>query len=480
MKMRKVVAVFWIVAALMIGFAGGIYLTSSQGHNQAVQEENNDLQTKYQVSDDKMKKINQAYALIKKHFVEEVDDQELIEGAIQGMLSSLEDPYSSYMDIEAMEQFNEQIESSFEGIGAEVSLVNGKITIVAPIKNSPAEKAGLRPNDQVLSVNGESLEGYDLTEAVAKIRGKKGSEVVLEIMRPGVKDIIEVKMIRDTIPIETVYADLKEVDGKKTGVIEITTFSERTAEEFYEYLTKFEEQGMDGLIIDVRGNPGGLLESVEDILQFFVPKDMPYVQIEDREGNRETYHTDLTEKKPYPIQVLIDEGSASASEILAVALKEMGYDVVGTSSFGKGTVQQAVPLGDGSTVKLTFFKWLSPKGNWIHEKGVKPTIEVKQPDYYFTHPIQVEKTLTYNDAGEDIENIQKMLKGLGYQLERMDGYFDKTTEKAVKAFQKEQNIKQTGKVDQETAGLIETALIEKIRSGEDDRQMEKALQTLYK
>ena len=476
-------AVFWIVAALMIGFAGGIYLATSQGNVQVAPGDSNGKYTSKQEiaqSDDKMQKINQAYKLIKKHFVEKVDDKQLIEGAIHGMLSSLDDPYSSYMDIEAMEQFNEQIESSFEGIGAEVSLVNGKITIVAPIKNSPAEKAGLRPNDQVLSVNGESLEGYDLTEAVSKIRGKKGSEVVLEIIRPGVKDILEVKMTRDTIPIETVYADMKKVDGKSTGIIEITTFSERTANEFYEQLTSLEDKGMEGLIIDVRGNPGGLLESVGDILAFFVPEDIPYVQIESRDGNRDPYFTDLTEKKPYPIQVLIDEGSASASEILAVALKEIGYDVVGTNSFGKGTVQQAVPLGDGSTVKLTFFKWLSPKGNWIHEKGVKPTIEVKQPDYYFTHPVQIEKALSFNDTGENIKNIQQMLTGLGYQLERIDGYFDKTTEKAVKSFQKDQNIKQTGKVDQDTAGLIETALIEKIRSGEDDRQMEKALQTLYK
>src|SRR5690606_5389170 len=142
------------------------------------------------------------------------------------MLSTLEDPYSSYMDIEQMERFNEQIEASFEGIGAEVSMVNGRVTIVAPIKDSPAEAAGLRPNDQVLKIDGEDIEGWDLNEAVSKIRGEKGTEVTLEIYRPGVEQPFEVSIIRDKIPLETVHSELTTVDGKKTGIIKITTFSE--------------------------------------------------------------------------------------------------------------------------------------------------------------------------------------------------------------------------------------------------------------
>src|SRR5699024_9130528 len=134
---------------------------------------------------------------------------------------------------------------------------------------------------------------------------------------------------------------------------------------------------------------------------------------------------------------LVNEGSASASEILAVAMKEIGYDIVGTKSFGKGTVQQPVPMGDGSTIKLTFFKWLSPKGNWINEKGVEPTVKVDQPDYYYANAIQIEKPLTFEHTDETIENVQQMLTGLGYKLERSYGYFDKQTENAVKAFQKE-------------------------------------------
>ncbi|WP_325058526.1 S41 family peptidase [Lentibacillus cibarius] len=225
--------------------------------------------------------------------------------------------------------------------------------------------------------------------------------------------------------------------------------------------------------MDVRGNPGGLLTAVEGILKNFIPKDMPYVQIENPNGKVSKSYSNLDEKKPYPISVLINEGSASASEILAVAMKEVGYNIVGTKSFGKGTVQQALPLGDGSRLKLTFFKWLSPKGTWIHEKGVKPTVKAEQPTYYFSNPIQLDKPLTYNDTGDKVKNIQIMLEGLGYDPERTDGYFNKATEATVKSFQAEHDLEATGKVDEKTAGLIETKIVEKVRDGEDDRQLEK-------
>lgn len=430
-----------------------------------------------------MDKMEEAYELIEQHYVSGVEDGQLLEGAIEGMLETLDDPYSSFMNTEATEKFNEQIQSSFQGIGAEVSMVEGKVTIVAPIKDSPAEKAGLRPNDQILEVDEETLDGLNLNEAVERIRGEKGSEVTILVERKGSSDPFEVKLTRDDIPIETVYSDIEEVDGKKTGILELRSFSETTAKEFNEELDRLEEEGIEGLVIDVRGNPGGLLDSVEDILQGFVPSDIPYMQMEDGEGNKDEFFTDLKEKKDYPINVIIDEGSASASEILAVALKEIGYDTVGTTSFGKGTVQQAVPIGDpdeGNTIKLTFFKWLSPEGNWIHEDGVEPTVEQKQPDFFHSNPIQVKKTLTLDDTNENIENAQVMLKGIGFDPKRDDGYFDENTEAAVRDFQQEQEMDVTGEIDEETAGAIEAEVVEIIRNGDQDLQLQKALDVLYK
>ena len=433
--------------------------------------------------DNDMEKIKQVYDLIDENYIEEVEEGKLIEGAIDGMLETLDDPYSSYMTSEATEKFNEQIQSSFQGIGAEVSMVDGKVTVVAPIKDSPAEKAGLRPNDQILQVDDEKLEGLNLNEAVEKIRGEKGSEVTILVERKGSTDPFEVTLTRDDIPIETVYTDVKDVDGKKTGIIEMNSFSETTSEEFDEALKKLEEDDIQGLVIDVRGNPGGLLDSVEEILEHFVPSDIPFVQIEDSQGEKEKRYTKLKEKKPYPINVITDEGSASASEILAVALKEIGYDTVGTASFGKGTVQQAVPIGDvddGNVLKLTFFKWLSPEGNWIHDEGVEPTVEVKQPDFFYANPIQVKKTFKIDDSDENIENAQIMLKGLGFDLERDDGYFDESTKKAIQDFQKNHKLEVTGELDKETAADIELEVVEIIRDGKQDRQLSKALDVLYK
>src|SRR5690625_3459845 len=187
------------------------------------------------------------------------------------------------------------------------------------------------------------------------------------------------------------------------------------------------------------------------------------MQIEDGEGKIEEHYTDLAEKKDYPINVVIDEGSASASEILAVALKEIGYDTVGTTTFGKGTVQQAVPLGgkdEGNTIKLTFYKWLSPEGNWINEVGVEPTVEQEQPAFFHANPIQVKETFAFDDTNENIENAQIMLQGLGFDPGRNDGYFDQQTEEAVRSFQEENNMDVTGQLNEETAGAIEAAVIE--------------------
>ncbi|WP_458415388.1 S41 family peptidase [Schinkia sp. CFF1] len=427
-------------------------------------------------------KIEQALELISSSYVEKVDKKKLVEGAISGMVNTLEDPYSVYMDKETAGQFEQSLDSSFEGIGAEVSMTDGKVTIVAPFKDSPAEKAGLKPNDFILSVDGKSLTGLDLYEAVLKIRGEKGSKAILEVQRAGVTGTLKVEVTRDEIPIETVYSSVKNYQGNKIGYIEITSFSEDTAKDFASQLKDLEKKKIAGLVIDVRGNPGGYLQSVEDILQLLVTGDKPYIQIEDRNGQKKRYFSSLKEKKNYPINVLIDKGSASASEILASALKEAGgYDLVGETSFGKGTVQQAVPLGDGSNIKLTLFKWLTPDGNWIHKKGIKPTVEVKQPDYFYSSPIQIDKEpLVYDTNNEQVKSAQLMLKGLGFEPGRHDGYFSKQTEVAVQAFQEANKLPVTGQIDKDTAKKLEEKIIEEVKDEKNDIQLETAIKTLYK
>lgn len=472
-----------MVLSLLLGASVTFLVVQLLDNNEQplVQQPSQNTEGGKQTNQDILSKIGQAYNMILSSYVEKVDEKKLIEGAIQGMVSTLNDPYSAYMDEETAAQFNDSLESSFEGIGAEVSMMEGKVTIVAPFKDSPAEKAGLKPNDQIIKIDGESIEGLDLYEAVLKIRGEKGTIVTLQVMRPGATELMEVKVTRDTIPIETVYTDMKEYNNKKLGLIEITSFAQETAEDFMTGLAELEDQGMEGLIIDVRGNPGGLLESVEEILKQLVTKEKPYVQIENREGQKQRFFSTLEKQKDYPIVVLTDQGSASASEILAGALKESGgYDIVGEKTFGKGTVQQARDMGDGSNLKLTMFKWLTPDGNWIHEKGIEPTVEVKQPDFFYANPIQFEKELTQNMNNEKIKNAQIMLKGLGFDPGREDGYFSGETVLAVKAFQLANNLEETGTINEKTAGAIEAKVIEAIRDEKNDQQLKKAMEVLTK
>jgi carboxyl-terminal processing protease len=485
MNIRGKVVVVLMIISLLVGAAGSYVGASLMDNGLAMFNENQDKNGSVTnesgksspPTDQEFEKIGQAYELITSKYFKDIDKQELLEGAIQGMVGTLKDPYSVYMDQETAKQFSQSLESSFEGIGAEVRMEEGKVTIVSPFKGSPAEKSGLKPNDQIISIDGKSIEGLDLYEAVLKIRGKKGTVVKLGVRRPSVDNVLDIDVTRDTIPIETVYSSLEKHDGQNIGIIEITSFSEETAKDFKTQLADLEDKGIDGLVIDVRGNPGGYLKSVEDISKLLITDNKPILQIENRAGQKERIFSALKEKKPYPIVGLIDEGSASASEILAGALKEAGgYPLVGVKSFGKGTVQQSIEMGDGSNIKLTTFKWLTPDGNWINEKGIKPTHEVKQPEYFYTNPISLEKALEYDMNGDQIKNAQIMLRGLGFEPGRTDGYFGRKTETAVKAFQNSNELGATGVLDKKTAGVLETKIIEAIQSKDHDLQLKTALE----
>lgn len=424
-------------------------------------------------------KVTKAYEIIRQRYLEQVDHDKIIDGAIQGMLASLEDPFSTYMTTKEAKDFEEHISSSFQGIGAEVSLDNGRVTIVSPIKGSPAEKSGLRARDVILSVDGESLDGLTLNEAVAKIRGPKGTEAKLSVLRSGTSEPVEIVIVRDDIPIETVYAEMLE---DSIGKIEITQFSFQTSKRFEEELSKLEAQGMKGLIIDVRNDPGGLLDQVIHIVQPFIEKGKPIVQIEDRNGKRQpTLSKNPNPAKAYPVAVLINQGSASASEILAGALKESaGSQLIGEKTYGKGTVQVTFEkeMGDGSNIKLTTSKWLTPDGNWINKTGIEPDMKVEQPEIFTVRPFSKQVTLTYDMANEDVKVLQTMLPALGYSVSRNDGYYDQQTVDAVKAFQTDNSLVVNGEVDEQMMGLLESKVIEAIRDPNNDNQLKAAVQYL--
>lgn len=423
---------------------------------------------------DEAKKLGTALDLIERNYYKDIDRDKLVDGAINGMMESLGDPYSNYMGKVPAAQFEESIEGSFTGIGAEVSSVDGNVEVVSPIKGSPADKAGIRAKDIILSVNGESLQGMDLNAAVAKIKGPKGSKAVIKVKRAGSPEPIEFVIIRDNVNLETVTA---RMESNKVGIIEISQFSLNTGDRFKQELKKLEQQGMEGLVIDVRNNPGGVLDVVIDIAEQFVPKGELIVQVEDKDKNRKKYPSDGN-SKPYPVTVLMNKGSASASEILAGALQQSaGAVLIGENTFGKGTVQTSFEkqFGDGSLLKVTIAKWLTPNGSWIHEKGIKPDLKVAQPDYFSVAPIDKKKTLKYDMNNADVKNAQIMLEAVGHKPGRKDGYFDRATEKAVKSFQTSQKLKADGMVNTATAEALEAALIEKIQDPKNDNQLNRGI-----
>lgn len=427
-----------------------------------------------------IKKIETAMDLVEKNYVEGVDRNKLVDGAIGGMLNALGDPFTSYMAPETAQQFSEQIEGSFTGIGAEVSMEDGKVVVVSPIKGSPAEQAGIKPKDILLSVNGESFEGLGLNEAVAKIRGPKGTKAKVKVKRPGTANELEFSIVRDDIALETVYSSMKQGN---IGVIEVTEFSMNTADRFTQELASLEKQGMKALVIDVRNNPGGVLQVVEKMAEQFVPKGKAILQIEDKNKNRKKMNSAQGKSKNYPVIIITNKGSASASEILAGALKESaGAKSLGETTYGKGTVQSSFSkeMGDGSLVKITIAKWLTPNGEWIHKKGIEPDIPVSQPDYFSVAPINKEKTYKFDMLGEDIKSAQTMLSGVGYDPGRKDGYFDKKTEAALEKFQAAKGLKANGVLDAKTAEALESSLIDQIRDPKNDNQMNQAIQEAQK
>ncbi|MEB3102373.1 S41 family peptidase [Ferviditalea candida] len=424
-----------------------------------------------------IQKINTTYQLIEHKFISPMGKDKIVDGAIRGMLESLNDPFSTYMDKEEAGKYNESVDAYFTGIGAEVTMEGGRVTVMSPIKDSPAEKAGIHAKDMILSVNGAKLEGLSLTEAVMKIRGPKGTQAKLEILRPGMKEPIQIIVVRDEISIETVSSEMLD---QQIGKIQISQFSSNTADRFKQELAALESKGLKGLIIDVRNNPGGYLYGVLNLLESLVPNGKTLVQVEYRDQEK-TQTVSKGSGKAYPIVVLVNEGSASASEIMAAALKESaGATLVGEKTYGKGTVQTTYEkeLGDGSNIKMTIAKWLTPSGNWIHKKGIEPDIKVQQPAYFKTAPLNRDVEMKYDAAGDPIRNLQMMLTGLGLNPGRTDGYFSEKTAQAVKVFQRQHGLPVTGAVNAKTADLLEDSIIKTIRDPKNDLQLQEAIKVL--
>lgn len=353
-----------MIIAILFGFLIGnvVSFTKKETTNSSVPSE--------------LKEFVDTYNDIVNNYYDKVNKEELIDAGIKGMINYLDDPYATYFDGTSSTNFNQTLEGNYEGVGIEVTLDNSKVKITKVFADTPAKKAGIKVGDYITKVNGESVEGKSLSDVVSLIKNAKNKEVEITITRDNQEKTM--KVTRTTVDMPYTSSKVYEENGKKIGYLKIEMFSNNITKQVKKELESLKKKNIDKLVIDVRDNPGGYLTQVTEILSLFMTKKDVIYQLQTKNNKEKVYGTSSKATYSYPVEVLINENSASASEILASAFKETyNAEIVGVNSYGKGTVQKTGDLNNGDTIKYTVQKWLTPKGNWINEKGVTPTKEVK-------------------------------------------------------------------------------------------------------
>ncbi|CCJ33985.1 S41 family peptidase [Caloramator australicus] len=349
-----------LVVLLPIPFFGGKRLISKDLY---------DFTKRY----DKLLKVEN---LIKNNYVDKktIDENKLIEGAINGMVDSVGDPYTVYLDKQQFEDLLTQTRGSYGGVGIVVGEKEGKLTVIAPIEDSPAEKAGIKAGDIILKVDGKEISAKELEKAVSMMRGKEGTKVILTIFREG-KGVKDYELTRSIIVLKTVKSQVLKGD---IGYIRITSFDENTADEFEKAFEKLQKQNIKGLVLDLRDNPGGLLDTSVAIADMILPQGTIVYTI-DTNGKKDVWKSD-PQNINMPLVVLVNEGSASASEILSGAIRDFkAGTLIGTKTFGKGLVQNIIDLKDGTGLKVTIARYYTPSGECIQGKGIMPDIVYDLP-----------------------------------------------------------------------------------------------------
>ena len=362
-RVRKVVTVSAVLFVLVLSMGGAV---ASKSNDQAATYEN-------------LRLFTEVLSIIQSQYVDEVPAKDVIYGAIKGTLRGL-DPHSSFLDPEMYREMQVETTGSFGGLGIEITLRDDILTVVAPIEGTPAYRAGIQPGDRIVKIEGMSTKDMQLSDAVKRMRGKPGTKIVITVVREGLAEPRDVEITREQIRVQSVRS--QQFDG---GIeyIRLRQFQEQTAQDLEATLEKFAKNGsVQGLVLDLRNNPGGLLTSAVEVTEKFLEPGRLVVYTEGRVRNQNMRFQANAKRTwmNFPIVVLVNQGSASASEIVAGALQDWGRAVVlGTQTFGKGSVQTIIPLSDGSGLRLTTAKYFTPKGRSIHGKGLSPDIIVEGP-----------------------------------------------------------------------------------------------------
>jgi carboxyl-terminal processing protease len=349
-----------------------------------------------------LKTFTEVLSMVNKYYVEEVKTKDLIYSAIKGMLGSL-DPHSSFMPPEAYKEMQVETKGEFGGLGIQIGMKDKTLTVIAPIEDTPAFRAGIKAGDQIVKINKESTQDMTLQDAVSKMRGAPKTSVTIGILREGWEEPKDFTIVREIIKIKSVKSKILE---DKIGYIKLSQFQEMTSSDLASAVTKMKDEKVNSLVLDLRNNPGGLLNSAIDVTSQFLPKGKLVVYTKTRAGEKSEFFTDGESYFSKPMIVLVNQGSASASEIVAGALKDWNRAVVlGTQTFGKGSVQTVIPLSDGAGLRLTTAKYYTPRGTSIQNTGITPDIVMKLEAKKGAkeHPVLREKDLARHLKNEQTD-----------------------------------------------------------------------------
>lgn len=428
------------------------------------------------LTEEDLKKIQDVYNQITQYYIEDIDKSVLLQGALEGMVNALEDPYSEYLDAAESERFDETFEGSFVGIGIQFMMQNGQVIVISPIADTPADKAGLQPNDILLEADGVSLSDLNTNEVVDLIRGEKGTDVTILIQRGD--STFEVTMTRDDIPLITVSGEIDENDAT-IGYVSINQFAGSTYDELVEVIETLRQEGATSFVFDLRNNPGGLLDQALYISNMFLESGQTIVQMQEQTADPIVYTADPlygTFKIDEPYVVLNNEGSASASEILAAAISEnTEYPLIGATTFGKGTAQNILSESELGELKLTTAKWLTPSGLWIHETGVTPDVEVQASPVATSVLLSSDEVLELGTSNDYVKSVIVILQALGYEVDS-EYLYNESVKQAVESFQADHDLEVTGIVTGDTAHKLNDEARSYLET--HDPQYDKAVEVL--
>lgn len=451
----------WIVAGLSILVTVGLLVGA------ATAEENKDAL---------FARLRAVYDAVESVHKDGADINKFIDGAIKGGLEALGDPYTTYFPPSQYKAFVDSLNGTFTGIGAYLELEGNFVVVASPIKGTPAEQAGLEPGDRILEADGTSLIGAATEQAVKLIRGPAGTAVTLKIERPAEKRTFTVKITRAVITIPEVESKMLD---STIGYIKLSTFGDDAAQGFFSAVQDLKARGATGLILDLRQNGGGYLDSAVQIASGFVPRGQVVVWEVGKSGKSARRSTGRLINMP--TAVLVDKGSASASEVLAGAIQDYETGVlVGTKTFGKGTVQNLSSMSTGAGIKVTIAEYLTPKERRVHGIGLTPEVVTENPrrDAERTSPLELKRELKLGDVGLDVLSLQQRLADLGYKTDT-DGFFGFGTFSAARAFAKDHGLREDGVITTAVVAVLNEKVAEANRKFKNqDAQLDKALEVV--